>query len=242
MKKKALVLGLAAALTLSQAAMAIAAGSITVSGGSGGSSGGGGGKSDLTSGNTVVVNSETGQVSSTGTGTTTTTTASQDTVNAPLLSVAGGPATGAAAVAAPQVTQDEVAQKTAGLAGYVTSVTANYSEYAAGAANAIRAVNANPAALATLPSAEDLSQYVMLTSFQEVNVADAQGTSVAPSAGQCVSISVPALMPGMQVYLLYVDPLTCMTVKVQAAGVDYANQQVLVDASVPGAFTIVYSR
>ena len=240
MKKKALVLGLAAALTLSQAAMAIAAGSITVSGGSGGSSGGGGGKSDLTSGNTVVVNSETGQVSSTGTGTTT--TASQDTVNAPLLSVAGGPATGAAAVAAPQVTQDEVAQKTAGLAGYATSVTANYSEYAAGAANAIRAVNANPAALATLPSAEDLSQYVMLTSFQEVNVADAQGISVAPSAGQCVSISVPALMPGMQVYLLYVDPLTCMTVKVQAAGVDYANQQVLVDASVPGAFTIVYSR
>ena len=66
MKKKALVFGLAAALTLSQAAMAIAAGSITVSGGSGGSSGGGGGKSDLTSSNTVVVNSETGQVSNTG--------------------------------------------------------------------------------------------------------------------------------------------------------------------------------
>ena len=83
----------------------------------------------------------------------------------------------------------------------------------------------------------------MLTGFQEVNVADAQtGEKITPAAGQCVAISVPALMPGMRVYLLYVDPLTCMTVKVEAKGVDYANQQVLVDASVPGAFSIVYER
>lgn len=252
MRKKALVLGLALALALSQAALAVGAGSITVSNGSGGPN-----KSDLTTDTITSINGETGQTTVTvinagetttttttpGGSTTTTTTASQDTVNAPTLSIAGGPATGESASAAPEVSQTEVAAQTASLSGYNTSVTNTYADYAIGASNAINAVNANPAALASLPSTENLSQYVMLTGFQEVNVADAQtGEKITPAAGQCVAISVPALMPGMRVYLLYVDPLTCMTVKVEAKGVDYANQQVLVDASVPGAFSIVYER
>ncbi len=243
MRKKALVFGLAAALTLSQAALAIGAGSPTVNNGSGGTH-----NVDGTTGSATTIVSGSGQTIQAGGGSSTSgstagTTVSQDTATAPTLSVVGGPSTGASVQAAPEITQEQAAAQTAGLAGYQTSVTATFTDYVAGAANAISAVNANPAALATLPSTEDLTQYVMLTGFQEVNVTDAQtGAAVNVAAGQSVAVSVPALMPGMQVYLLYVDPVTCLTVKVQATGVDYANQLVYVDASVPGAFTIVYAR
>lgn len=240
MRKKALVLGLALAMALSQAALAVGAGSITVSDGSSGPN-----KVDLTTDQVVSIDSETGQITG-GDAEQNGSTASsenQDQVNAPTLNVPGGPSTGEAAAAAPEVNQTQVAESTAALSGYNTSVTNTYADYEIGASNAINAVNANPAALASLPSSEDLSRYAMLTTFQEINVTDVQtGNKITPSAGQCVAISVPALQPGMRVYLLYVDPFTCMTVKVEAKGVDYANYQVLIDASVPGAFAIVYER
>ncbi len=256
MKKKALVLSLALALALSQAALAVGAGSITVNNGvSGSGSSGGSNKSDQTSSTVTVIDSATGTTTTTGgssssgsssSGSTTTdsstTATSQDTVNGIRVSIEGGPSTGAEASAASEVTQEEAAEMTAALSSYDVSVTNTFDGYVAGGVNAINAVNANPAALATLPSTEDLTQYVMLTGFQELNITDAAGSTVSASAGQCVAISVPALMPGMQVYLLYVDPLSYMTVKVEAKGVDYENQQVLIDAAVPGAFCIVYSR
>lgn len=243
MRKKALVLSLAAVLSLSQAALAIGAGSPTVSNGIGGAH-----RVDGTADPYLLIDHETGSTTvmgrqSGGTQTVTEDAVSQDKVNGPLVSVDGGPSTGAGAPAAKEITQEEAAAQAVSLTGYNTSITSTYTGYEAGAVNAINSVNANPAALATLPSAENLSQYVMLTGFQEVNVTDAQtGERVNVSAGQCIAIYVPALMPGMRVYLLYVDPQTCMTVKVQARGVDYAKQLVYVDASVPGAFTIVYER
>lgn len=243
MRKKALVLGLALALALSQAALAVGAGSPGVSNGSGGPE-----KTDLTTDSTTTINSETGQteVNNHGSETQDGSTAAaenQDTANGPSLSVPGGPATGQSAAAAPEVNLEDAAAMTAPLSGYNVSTTNTYAGYADGAAAAINAVNANPASLTALPSNEDLTQYSMLTAFQEVSVTDAQtGAKVTPAAGQCVAISVPALQPGMRVYLLYVDPLTCLTVRVEARGVDYVNHTVLVDASVPGAFSIVYQR
>lgn len=216
MKKKAAILILSCVFVLAQSVLGLAAGSPSTSGGSGGGGGGGG---------------YSGKVRPA----TNTTNLPKTPDTLPLTP----------AVAAPAVDAATVQAKTAALEGKQVVSAEAFNSYKNDIAEPLVFINKNPQEFKLLTFADETEKsenYSMLTTFREVYVNDGAGNAYAAKTGECIVIHVPALTREMKVFLVYVNPVTGKLVKVSAAGVNYDTQQVLVDVSIPGAFTIVYEK